>query len=73
MVNTPCAICGSFNDYKVLYKSNFSQKDLSIDIFSARRLPDGSHYQIVKCKNYNEREQRQNIKRSSFNKKFQSE
>lgn len=50
MVKTSCAICGSFDNYEVLYKSNFTNKDLNVDVFSARRLSDGSHYQIVKCK-----------------------
>lgn len=49
MIQTPCAICGSYKDYKILYKKNFSEKDLTAAVFSARRLPDGSHYQIVKC------------------------
>lgn len=50
MVKTSCAICGSYDDFEIMYKSNFTDKDLNTDVFSARRLPDGSHYQIVKCK-----------------------
>lgn len=51
MVATNCAICGSRNNFETLYKRNFSKKDFNKDIFSARRLPDRSHYQIVRCKN----------------------
>ncbi len=49
MIQTRCAICGDLENYKILYKKNFSDRDLNSDVFSARRLPDGSHYQIVKC------------------------
>jgi SAM-dependent methyltransferase len=46
---TKCPICGTLNNYKILYKRNFKESDLNIEIFSARRLPDRKHYQIVKC------------------------
>lgn len=49
MIQTRCAICDSLDDYKILYQKNFSEKDLNTDVFSARRLPDGSHYQMVIC------------------------
>lgn len=51
MIQTTCAICGSYNDYTVIYKANFEDADLNSEVFSARRLPDGSHYRIVKCNN----------------------
>lgn len=51
MIQTTCAVCGSQKNYQVLYSANFSAEDLNKEIFSARRLPDGSHYQIVKCTN----------------------
>ena len=44
-----CPICGSDNNYQVLHKKNFKLSDLNIKVFSARRLPDKVHYQIVKC------------------------
>lgn len=50
-INTYCPICNSEGDYKIIYKSNFSRIDLNMDVFSARRLPDRIHYQVVKCKN----------------------
>ncbi|OGW75838.1 MAG: hypothetical protein A2Z72_04210 [Omnitrophica bacterium RBG_13_46_9] len=46
---TRCAICDSEECYTVLYRKNFKESDLSIDLFSARRLPDRIHYQIVRC------------------------
>ncbi|MBI5554583.1 MAG: class I SAM-dependent methyltransferase [Elusimicrobia bacterium] len=51
MHNTTCPLCGAVEDYTVLYKSNFKEANFSPEIFSARRLPDTIHYQIVKCKN----------------------
>lgn len=46
---TYCALCGSQNDYTVIYKSNFKDIDFSPKVFSARRVPDSIHYQIVRC------------------------
>lgn len=51
MIHTACAICGSYKNYIIVYKANFKELDLNNKVFSARRLPDGSHYQIVKCNN----------------------
>jgi len=51
MFKTKCPICGSLEDYAVIYRSNFTCSDINFDVFSARRLPDLVHYQIVKCKN----------------------
>jgi SAM-dependent methyltransferase len=49
MLKTKCPICDSVEDYTVMYKSNFSFSDINLEIFSARRLPDSIHYQIVRC------------------------
>lgn len=46
-----CAICGKDAKHEILYKRNFKLKDINSNIFSARRLPDGIHYQILKCSN----------------------
>ena len=46
-----CAICGKGAPRKVLYKQNFDLKDANENTFSARRLPDGIHYRILKCIN----------------------
>lgn len=51
MIKTRCPICNSLEDYTILYKSSFNDSDINFEVFSARRLPDSIHYQIVKCKN----------------------
>jgi SAM-dependent methyltransferase len=53
LIETKCPICDSIGDYTVIYKSNFSYSDLTSEVFSARRLPDAIHYQIVRCNNDN--------------------
>lgn len=47
--NINCPICNSIKNYQIIYKKNFKISDLNTEIFSARRLPDKIHYQIVKC------------------------
>lgn len=47
--NINCPICNSVKNYQIIYKKNFKISDLNTEIFSARRLPDKIHYQIVKC------------------------
>lgn len=49
--STKCALCGSTSkhDYQVIFPSNYDQKNVA-ELFSARRLPDGIHSQIVQCK-----------------------
>lgn len=49
LVDTKCAICGCLQDHTVIYKQNFNESDFNINIFSARRIPDRIHYQIVRC------------------------
>lgn len=49
MINQICAICGVKAPKKILYKQNFNLKDINENVFSARRLPDGIHYRILKC------------------------
>jgi len=53
LIETKCPICGSEGNYTVVYKSNFGDSDFTSEVFSARRLPDVIHYQIVRCKNDN--------------------
>ena len=50
LVTTKCAICGSSEDYVIIYEKNFEEADLNANVFSARKMPDNIHYQIVKCK-----------------------
>jgi len=44
-----CPICGLQAAKKELYPQNFKISQINHKIFSARRLPDGLHYRIVKC------------------------
>src|SRR3989344_7177903 len=50
MINQKCAICEK-NNFEILYKENFDIKKINSRVFSARRLPDRIHYQMVRCKN----------------------
>jgi len=50
LTHVACPICGYTNNYTVLYPNNFSAGDITTSIFSARRMPDKIHYQIVTCK-----------------------
>ena len=50
LIMTDCAICEEVGDYAVVYASTVSEHHLTKEIFSARRVPDRVHYQIVKCK-----------------------
>jgi len=45
-----CIICKNGQDTEVLYKENFDFKKLNDKTFSARRIPDGTHYRFLKCK-----------------------
>lgn len=53
MIQTACAICGSYKNYTIVYKANFRKVNLNKKAFSARRLPDSIHYQIVRCQKDN--------------------
>ncbi len=44
-----CAICGNNKNTKLLYKENYDFSKLNKKTFSARRMPDGTHYRFVKC------------------------
>jgi len=48
-INVICPICGSKKNYTVIYPKNFEINDFNKNIFSARRIPDKIHYQLVKC------------------------
>ncbi len=49
MIDAACPLCGSQEDFTVLYPQNFQPQDLNKDVFSARRLPDRLHYRVVRC------------------------
>lgn len=48
-ISTKCAICGTLDNSKVIYKSTIDESAFSVEVFSARRLPDRRHYQWVSC------------------------
>jgi 2-polyprenyl-3-methyl-5-hydroxy-6-metoxy-1,4-benzoquinol methylase len=48
-IPTKCAICGTSGNSKKVYSANLDEKTFSIEVFSARRLPDRRHYQWVRC------------------------
>lgn len=51
LIRTACPLCGSSDESRILYRANFSNEQLTAETFSARRLPDRVHYQIVVCRN----------------------
>ena len=48
LVATSCAAC-SATEAQELYPANFDVDALNAAVFSARRLPDGLHYRLVRC------------------------
>lgn len=48
-IPTKCAICGTLGNSEVVYSANLDESTFSIEVFSARRLPDRRRYQWVKC------------------------
>jgi len=48
MHRTRCPISGEQDDATQIYSANFDTSLLSPAVFSARRLPDGIHYRIVR-------------------------
>lgn len=49
LVSTTCAICSTSDNASVLYKANVDLEAFNPAVFSARRIPDMIHYQIVRC------------------------
>lgn len=49
-IATICPICETLNNSTVVYDANIDQETFSVEVFSARRLPDRKHYQWVRCK-----------------------
>ena len=50
-ISTKCAICGTPGNADVVYKASLDESTFSVEVFSARRLPDRRHYQWVRCRN----------------------
>ncbi len=49
LISTTCAICVTKNNASVVYQANFDVEAFNPEVFSARRIPDMVHYQIVRC------------------------
>ena len=49
LISTLCPICDTKNNASVLYQANFDMEAINPEVFSARRIPDMVHYQIVRC------------------------
>lgn len=49
-IATICPICETTGNSTVVYDANIDQETFSVEVFSARRLPDRKHYQWVRCK-----------------------
>lgn len=49
-VATQCAICRTESNSDVVYEANLDEAAFSVEVFSARRLPDRRYYRWVKCK-----------------------
>ncbi len=49
LIIAPCTICRKVTTSTVVYPANFSVEDFNAATFSARRLPDRVHYQMVRC------------------------
>ena len=48
-VPTRCAICGTYENALLVYPATVDEASFSVEIFSARRMPDRKHYQWVRC------------------------
>jgi len=46
---TRCAVCSTEGNATELYPANFNSQAFSAAVFSARRLPDRTHYRVVRC------------------------
>jgi SAM-dependent methyltransferase len=46
---TLCPICDTDQADQEVYAANFSEEDLTPEVFSARRRPDRLHYRMVRC------------------------
>jgi SAM-dependent methyltransferase len=47
---TLCAICAEQTESEELYRANLALEAFTPTVFSARRLPDRTHYRMVRCK-----------------------
>ena len=47
---TRCAICGTADGSDELYSAQLNPEAFTPSVFSARRLPDRTHYRMVRCR-----------------------
>lgn len=47
---TACALCGTFDNADELYPSTFDESALRPSVWSARRVPDRTHFRFVRCR-----------------------
>ena len=48
-VPTRCPICETYENSTIVFPANIDQESFSVEVFSARRMPDRRHYQWVRC------------------------
>jgi SAM-dependent methyltransferase len=48
-VPTCCPICETYGNSTIVYPASIDQESFSVEVFSARRMPDRRHYQWVRC------------------------
>jgi len=51
LITTQCLLCETNSHTRVKYRQNFSEKELTADVFSARRTTEHFHYQLLECQN----------------------
>lgn len=49
-IKTKCAICQTFDNSAIKLPSNFDTESFTVEVFSARRVPDRRYFQWVECK-----------------------
>lgn len=49
-VKTKCAICQTYDNAVTRITSNFDHESFTVEVFSARRLPDRRYFEWVECK-----------------------
>lgn len=49
LLTKKCLLCGDNESLTDLYEKNFTEKDLTPQVFSARRTTEHFHYKIVRC------------------------
>ena len=48
-IKTKCAVCNTEDNSVVRYVSNFDEQSFTVEVFSARRMPDRRFFQWVEC------------------------